>query len=108
MARPSLILESLPGPVSRAVAGTGENIRIARQRRRETQAALAARMMVSLPTLRKVERGDPSVSIAIYFTALWALGLIQEVRGLAAPEKDVSASLMELARLPKRVRHARK
>jgi transcriptional regulator with XRE-family HTH domain len=108
MSRASLIFDSVPAPVLQSVTRLGENIRIARQRRRQTQADLAARMMVSLPTVRRIERGDPAVSIAIYFAALWALGLIQEVQQLATPESDRLAQALDLERLPSRVRRARR
>lgn len=64
--------------------------------------------MVSLPTISRVEKGDPSVSIAIYYSALWALGLLKDVRGIANPDRDQSAQLLDLERLPERVRHARR
>ncbi|MFM9972582.1 MAG: helix-turn-helix domain-containing protein [Burkholderiales bacterium] len=107
MSRRSLNTESLPIPIRQAVKDLGENISMARRRRRQTQADLAARMMVSLPTVRRVENGDPSVSIAIYYSALWALGLLNDVRGIAKPDEDKSAQLLDLERLPERVRHAR-
>jgi len=65
-------------------------------------------MMVSVPTVQRAERGDPSVSIAVYFTALWALGLAKDLRGIAKPEQDQAAQLLDLERLPARVRHARR
>jgi transcriptional regulator with XRE-family HTH domain len=106
MGRPSLILKALPLPVQQSVRELGENLRIARQRRRQTQAELAARMMVSVPTVRRIERGDPSVTLGVYYTALWALGLITEARGLADPQKDRTAQALDTHRLPERVRHA--
>ena len=108
MPKRSLSTNALPPPVRQSIAGLGENIGTARRRRRQTQAQLAARMMVSLPTLRRVEKGDPSVSIAIYYTALWAIGLLRHARGIAEPASDQSAQLLELERLPERVRHARR
>ena len=108
MPKHSLSTEGLPRSVRQSIAEMGGNISTARRRRRQTQAQLAARMMVSLPTVGRVEKGDPSVSIAIYYTALWALGLLKDVRGIARPDGDQSAQLLDLERLPERVRHARR
>ena len=108
MSKRSLSTDSLPIPVRHAIQALGENISVARRRRRQTQADVAARMMVSLPTVRRMEKGDPSVSIAIYYTALWALGLLKDVRGIAKPDDDTSAQLLDLERIPDRVRHARR
>ena len=108
MSKRSLNTDALPIPVRHAIKALGENISVARRRRRQTQADVAARMMVSLPTVRRMEKGDPSVSIAIYYTALWALGLLKDVRGIAKPDADTSAQLLDLERIPDRVRHARR
>ena len=108
MPKRSLNTDALPVPVRHSIKALGENISMARRRRRQTQADLAARMMVSLPTVRRMERGDPSASIAIYYTALWALGLLPDVRGIAKPEDDKPAQLLDLERIPERVRHARR
>ena len=108
MSKRSLNTGSLPPPIRQSIKALGENISTARRRRRQTQAQLATRMMVSLPTISRVEKGDPSVSIAIYYSALWALGLLKDVRGIANPDRDQSAQLLDLERLPERVRHARR
>jgi len=105
MPRHAKIASALPLPVSSAISELGVNIATARRRRRETQAALATRIMVSLPTLRKMERGDASVGIAVYFSALWALGLVSAIKGLAAPQDDSAGQLLDLVHLPKRIRH---
>lgn len=104
MVRKSLAMDALPGPVGNALAALGENIRLARIRRRLRMADLAGKVMVSVPTLRRVERGDPGVAIGVYLTALWALGMGSEVRRIAAPEADQSALALDLSQLPQRVR----
>ncbi|HTA73481.1 MAG TPA: hypothetical protein VK733_04365 [Gemmatimonadaceae bacterium] len=63
--------------------------------------------MISLPTLRKVERGDPSVSLGIYATVLFVLGLAEKLATLAAVEGDTVGLALQEERLPKRVRGTR-
>ena len=53
----------------------GENIRLAAKRRKLTQTQMAERTGLSKPTLRKVERGDGSVSMGHYLLVLSVLGL---------------------------------
>ena len=43
-----------------------------------------------------------------YGQAGTALGLLKDVRGIANPDRDQSAQLLDLERLPERVRHARR
>jgi transcriptional regulator with XRE-family HTH domain len=65
----------------------GGRIRAARLRRRMTQATLAARADVSLPTIRKLEKGDPTTSLATMVRALQVLGLEKDLDLLAADDE---------------------
>jgi transcriptional regulator with XRE-family HTH domain len=65
----------------------GGRIRAARLRRRMTQATLAARADVSLPTIRKLEKGDPTTSVATLVRALQVLGLEKDLDLLAANDE---------------------
>lgn len=89
----------LPAPVERALADLGENLRIARKRRRETMQSFAERMQVSVPTLRKMEAGDPTVSISVYAMALWLVGRVQFLSRMADPAADQTALALELQNL---------
>ena len=53
----------------------GENIKLARKRRRYTQVLISERTGLSRLTIRKIERGDPTVSIGHYVVVLSILGL---------------------------------
>lgn len=96
----------LPLPVKRALAKLGPDIRSARVRRRITTTTMAERAFVTRMTLRKVERGDPGVSLGIYATVLFVLGLTQRLADLADPHSDEVGLQLEEERLPKRIRHA--
>jgi len=61
----------------------GERLRLARLRRRMTQAELAARVDVSLPTVAKIERGDPSATFATVLRILSVLGMAGDIDQLA-------------------------
>ena len=91
MPKASRALQSLPPAVAQALARLGENLAIARLRRRESQRAWAKRLGVSLPTLIRLERGDAGVGIGIYATALWLIGRASALPELAAPSEDRGA-----------------
>ena len=61
-------------------------------------------MMVSLDTVQRLEHGDAGVSIGVLATALWALGMVDRLASLAAPDQDLVGKTEELKRLPRRVR----
>lgn len=106
MSKTPLALVSLPPEAVAALARLGEHLALARLRRRESQKAWAARLGVSVPTLIRLEKGDPSVSMGVYATALWMLGLSGELAGLADPAKDLRALEMDI-RQATRLRSAR-
>jgi hypothetical protein len=67
-------------------------------------AIVAERAHISRPTLMRVERGDATVSLGIYATVLWVLGMGDRIGRLAAVETDSVGLSLEDERLPKRVR----
>lgn len=101
--RPAALL-ALPPAVEQALRALGDNLAVARVRRRESQRAWAKRLGVSVPTLIRLERGDPGVSAGVYATALWLMGRASALPELAAPahdrgalESDVRAALKRRA-----------
>lgn len=97
-------LLALPPSVSKSLKSLGENLAIARIRRHESQKSWAKRLGVSIPTLIRLERGDPGVGAGIYATALWLMGRSSSLADLASPlhdhgalESDVSAALKRRA-----------
>ena len=99
--------KSLPRPVVEALVQVGAAIRTARIRRRKTAAELARRLGVSLPTLRKLEAGDPGVSLGTFVTALWLLDLSGQACAALDPANDRVGMTLDLARMPKRVRRTK-
>ena len=65
----------------------GERLRSARLRRKLTQAILAERVGVALPTLRKLDAGDSRASLATVMRVLQALGLALDIDKLAAQDE---------------------
>ena len=84
-------LLTIPPAAVQALRGLGENLAIARTRRRESQRTWARRLGVSVPTLIRMERGDPGVGVGIYATALWLMGTVGGLPELAAPASDRGA-----------------
>jgi len=68
---------------SRLLADLGERLRLARLRRRLTATTVAGRCAISRPTLVKVERGDPSVTLGTYLRVLVTYGLDSDLAAVA-------------------------
>jgi len=106
MARTDRLTGGLPEEVRDLMTGLGANLRLARRRRKMSLADLAERLMVSSPTLRKLEMGDPTVSLGVMVTTLWVLGLGDAFKALAAPETDGPGLRAEMQRLSAKGRKA--
>ena len=91
MPKPSLATDQLPASALKALRELGENLALARQRRKESLRAWASRMAVSVPTLIRMEKGDPAVGMGVYVTALWLMGRHAALPEVAAPALDLNA-----------------
>ena len=97
-----------PLPVTRALRKLGHDIRDARRRRRLPMTIVMQRASISKPTLIKIERGDPTVSIANYATVLFVIGMVDRLADLADAKNDSVGRQLEEESLPQRVHAGRK
>jgi len=81
----------LPPSTTAAIEKLGLDLAVARLRRKESLKSWAKRLGVSVPTLQRLEAGDPGVGIGIVATALWLIRRDGELAKLAAPEHDLGA-----------------
>lgn len=79
----------------------GERIRAHRKRQKVSATVAAEAAGMSRVTWHRIERGEPSVTMGAYLSAIDAIGLQLELREPQAPP-----STAEVARLPGRVRLA--
>ena len=61
----------------------GENIKLARKRRKLTTIQVAERADINRSTLTEIEKGNPSVSMGAYFNTLRVFGLQDDFLKLA-------------------------
>ena len=102
MSKATPSLSTLPPAASDALRRLGENLAVARVRRKESQRAWAQRLGVSVPTLIRLEQGDPGVSAGIIATALWMMGRSDALPQLADPALDRGALEMDVREALKR------
>ena len=65
----------------------GENIKLARKRRKITTIQVAERAGIDRKTLYKVEQGDPKVTLGTYFNVLRILNLQDDFLKLAVDDE---------------------
>lgn len=97
---------TVPIAVRRALVTLGADISAARRRRRLPLEVVAERALTTRQTIARIEHGDPRVAMGTWATVLFALGLADRLRDLAAPGRDEVGLALEDERLPIRVRIA--
>ena len=90
----------------RILVEMGENIKLARLRRKLSAEQVAERANISRPTLVAIEKGSPTVSIGSYLLVLQVLGLEKDFLLLAKDDelgrKIQDAQISAKKRAPKR------
>jgi transcriptional regulator with XRE-family HTH domain len=100
----SRAVPGLPIVVKRALSKLGADISAARRRRRIPVELMAERAFVGRNTITRVEKGDPGVSMGIYATVLFVMGMSDRLGNLADAASDRLGLDLEHERLPVRVR----
>ena len=85
----------------------GTRLRSERIKRNDSQAVFAARIGVSIPTLRKMEEGDDAVQIGHWVKALKVFNRDKDLDEILAPKEDLFAKYERL-NAPVRKRVSRK
>jgi hypothetical protein len=96
MPKTARALQQLPPATQATLEKLGADLAVARLRRKESLKTWATRMGVSVPTLQRLEAGDPGVGIGIVATALWLIQRDTELGNLAGPEQDRGAIEMDV------------
>lgn len=72
-----------------ALEALGARLRRARLERDESQRRFAARLGVSVPTLRKLEQGNPTVQLGLLVRALSILGALSSLADVPGRQQDL-------------------
>lgn len=67
----------------------GKRVRDLRLERNERQEDFAARLGISIPTLRKIEQGDPSVAIGTWLDTIWLLDRLGDLAQVLSAGKSL-------------------
>lgn len=81
----------MPPSTVAALEQLGADLAVARLRRKESLKTWAKRIGVSVPTLLRLEAGEPGVSVGVLATALWLIGRDAALARLATPADDRGA-----------------
>jgi transcriptional regulator with XRE-family HTH domain len=85
----------------KVLAQLGENIKLARMRRNYTQTLVSERTGLSRLTIRKIEHGDPKVSLGHYVAVLSVLGLVEDFLNVASDD-ELGKKLQDITLMSKK------
>ena len=100
----SAVSDILPSKLRRGLKKFGDDIGVARRKRRLTVAMMAERVGVAESTYLRAEKGDPKVSLGVYAMVLFVLGFGEALTDLIDPRTDDQGLLLDADRIPKRIR----
>jgi len=91
MSKAAFAVNTLPATALKSLKTLGADMALARKRRKESLRSWSLRMNISVPTLMRMEAGDPAVGIGVYATGLWLIGRSNALGELANPQDDLGA-----------------
>ena len=95
--------------VRKVLKQMGENIKLARLRRKLSVIQVCERADIARVTLWQIEKGSPSVSMGLYCQVLFILGLEKDIAEIAKDDilgrKLQDAELIPKERAPKKSSH---
>jgi len=94
----------IPLPVSRALKKFGMDLSLSRRRRCFSQQSMAERIGISVSSLRRLEKGDPSLSWGTIARALYVLGKLDKLNELIDTANDSIGLVLMDEQLPRRIR----
>ena len=92
--------------LTKILEGLGEDIKLARLRRKYSMEQVAERAGIARSTLWQIEKGRPNVSMGYYAQVLFVLGLEKNLSAIAADDvlgrKLQDAEILVKKRAPKK------
>jgi len=103
MANKNPLLEAPPYQVEQALKRLGENLRLARTRRRLTIEEVAEKIGTGRRAVMEAEKGKASTAAGVYAALLWAYDLLGPLSDLADPAADEQGLTLASAKQKTRV-----
>lgn len=94
----------MPETVLRALKKIGNDLALARRRRRFSQQSMADRVGISLSSLRRMEKGDPTLAWGTIARVLYVLGDLDRLAELLDTANDDIGLILMDEQLPRRIR----
>jgi transcriptional regulator with XRE-family HTH domain len=88
MSKNNQLFQALPYAVEEALKRLGQNLKMARTRRRLTMAQAAEKIGTGVRAVSDAEKGKSTTAISTYIALLWIYDLIGDMKDVANPLKD--------------------
>ena len=98
----------VPSPVERAILKLGNDLALARRRRRISQESLALRIGASISTIKRMEKGDMRIPLHFVGRTLYVFGELEKLNALLDTSRDEIGLTLADQQLPQRIRRKTK
>lgn len=102
-----MLSSQYPPSAQRALRKLGQDIQVARKKRRMTVDDFAERLGVGRGTVMRLERGEAGISIGTLTMSLLVLGELERIADLMDDARDDAGLLLDREHLPQRIRRPR-
>jgi transcriptional regulator with XRE-family HTH domain len=102
MSKNNQLFQALPYAVEEALKRLGQNLKMARTRRRLTIGQVAEKIGTGERAVSDAEKGKPTTAVSTYMALLWIYDLINDMKDVANPLKDEEGLRLALLKETKR------
>ena len=94
--------------IEKTLKNLGQRLKEARLLKNDSQKEFAVRIGVSIPTLHKMEKGSPAISIGVWAEALRMFGRLEDLDQILLPPESLFEKYRAQKKIQKRQRATRK
>jgi len=90
--------KKLPFDVAKTISELGQNLYLARKRRRLSARAVAEKIGMDQRSVLDAEKGKATAAVSTYLSLLWVYDLLSDMKDIANPMNDVEGMCLDAVR----------
>lgn len=104
MIKTDFFATGMPSALSISLLEFGTNLQTARKRRKLSLQQVADKLNIGVRSIADAEKGKPTTAVSTYFGLLWVYGMLDGIKDVANPLKDIEGMRLDAVRKKKPVK----
>ena len=104
MAKTDFFSSAIPSALNISLLELGANLQIARKRRKLSLQQVADKLNIGVRSISDAEKGKPATAVSTYLGLLWVYGMLDDLKNVAVPHKDVEGIRLEAVHKKKTIK----